>query len=146
MIKGKNLIIYEGSPAVAIAACKSCSIVNKADVEEKSSPASEQARTYKVTRLSWQVSTNTLVLAMKNNLLRKGQTYFLTLKDANNSDDIISGSAICTAAQIVATKGSLAQGNFQFIGLDDINPAALAPVPVDGADFNNDFNNDFDIV
>lgn len=146
MIKGKNLIIYEGSPAVAIAACKSCSIVNKADVEEKSSPASGQARTYKVTRLSWQVATNTLVLAMGSNILRRGQTYFLTLKDANNAADFISGFAICTSAQIVATKGGLAQGNFQFIGLDDINPAAPAPVPVDGADFNNDFNNDFDIV
>ena len=145
MIKGKNLIIYEGSPAVAIAACKSCSIVNKADVEEKSSPASGQARTYKVTRLSWQVSTNTLVLAMGSNMLRKGQTYFLTLKDANNSADIISGSAICTSAQIVATKGSLAQGNFQFIGLDDINPSAPAPEPISGADFNADYNNDYNV-
>lgn len=145
MIKGKNLIIYEGSPAVAIAACKSCSIINKADIEEKSSPASNQARTYKVTRLSWQVSINTLVMAMGSNLLRKGNTYFLTFKDANNSADLISGSAICTTAQIIATKGSLAQGNFQFIGLDDINPAAPTPPPFTG-DFNNDFNNDFDIV
>ena len=96
-------------------------------------------------RLSWQVSTNTLVLAMGSNMLRRGQTYFLTLKDAGNSSDIISGSAICTAAQIVATKGSLAQGNFQFLGLDDINPVPPAPEPT-GADFNNDFNNDFDTI
>lgn len=141
MIKGKNLIIYEGSPAVAIAACRSCSIVSKADVLETSSPDSDEARTYQVGRISWEVSVSTFVLAMKDYMLRKGQTYFLTLKDANNSSDIITGSAICTNVQIVATKGNIAQGTLQFIGLDDMTPAAQAPVV--GPDYNNDYNDDY---
>ena len=142
MIHGRNLLIYEGSPAVAIAACKSCSIVNKADIEEVSSPQSDEARTYKVGRISWEISASTFVLAMKDYVLRKGQTYFLTLKDRNNSADIITGSAICTDVQITATKGNLVQGSLSFIGLDDITPAA--PDPVDfGPDYNNDYNNDF---
>ena len=142
MIHGRNLLIYEGNPAVAIAACRSCSIVNKADIEEISSPQSDTARTYKVGRISWEVSASTFVLAMKNYALRKGQTYFITLKDRNNSADIITGSAICTDIQITATKGNLVQGSLQFIGLDDMIPSPPEPVIL-GPDFNNDFNNDF---
>ena len=141
MIKGKNLIIYEGSPAVAVAACKSFSIVTKAELLEDSSPASGQARTYSVGRMSFEVSVSTLVLAMKGYMLRKGQTYFLTWKDSGNPSDVMSGSAICTSAQIVATKGNLAQGSLQFIGLDDLTPSA-EPVET-GPDFNDDFNEDF---
>lgn len=142
MIKGKNLIIYEGSPAVAVAVCKSCSIVSKAELLEKSSPASGQARTYSVGRISLEVSISTLVLAMKDYMLRKGQTYFLTWKDSGNSSDMMSVSAICTDVQIVATRGNLAQGTLQFIGLDDITPAVPDP-EILLPDFNNDFNNDY---
>ena len=142
MIHGRNLLIYEGSPAVAIAACRSCSIVNKADIEEVSSPQSEEARTYKVGRISWEISVSTFVLAMKGYALRKGQTYFLTLQDRNNSSDIITGSAICTDVQITATKGNLVQGSISFLGLDDTTPAPAEPVVL-GPDFNRDFNNDF---
>ncbi len=141
MINGKNLIIYEGSPAVAVAACRSCSIVSKAELVEKSSPASGQARTYSVGRISLEVSISTLVLAMKGYMLRKGQTYFLTWKDSDNPSDVMSGSAICTSVQIVATRGNLAQGSLQFIGLDDLTPST-EPVEI-GPDFNNDFNGDF---
>lgn len=142
ILHGRNLLIYEGSPAVAIAACKSFSIVNKADVAEKSSPQSGTARTYKVGRISWEVSVSTFVITAKDYMLRKGQTYFLTLKDKNNQSDIITGSAICTNVQIVATKGNLVQGSLSFIGLDDITPAANAPVEL-GPDYNNDYNNDY---
>lgn len=142
MIKGKNLIIYEGSPAVAVAACKSFSIVTKAELLEDSSPASGQARTYSVGRMSFEVSVSTLVLAMKGYMLRKGQTYFLTWKDSDNPSDVMSGSAICTSAQIVATRGNIAQGSLQFMGLDDMTPAFPEPVPT-APDFNNDFNGDF---
>lgn len=142
MIHGRNLLIYEGNPAVAIAACRSCSIVNKADIEEISSPQSDEARTYKSGHISWEISVSTFVLAMKDYALRKGQTYFLTLKDRNNSADIITGSAICTDVQITATKGNLVQGSLSFIGLDDITPAAPAPVDL-GPDYNNDYNNDY---
>lgn len=146
MIFGKNLIIYEGTPAVAVAACRSCTIVNKADVQEDSSPDSEQDRTYKVGRISWEITISSFVTVMKDYVLRKGQTYFLTWKDRTNTSDVMSGSAICTNVQIQATQGTLAQGTLQFIGLDDISPAVPAPVPQEGADFNDDYNNDFDTV
>ena len=145
MILGKNMIIYEGNPAVAIAACRSCSIVNRADTYEVSSPNYGSDRTYKAERVSWEITVNTFVLAMKNYMLRKGQTYFLTLKDSTNASDFMSGSAICTDVQIVAQKGNLVQGTLQFIGKDDISPAVPAPV-VQGPDYNNDYNNDFNSI
>lgn len=145
MILGKNMIIYEGNPAVAIAACRSCSIVCRADTDEVSSPDFGNDRSYKAGRISWEVTANTFVLAMKNYMLRKGQTYFLTLKDSTNVSDFMSGSAICTDVQIVAQKGNLVQGTLQFIGKDDIIPAVPAPV-VQGPDYNNDYNNDFNSI
>lgn len=142
MIHGKNLLIYEGRPASVIAACISCSISSKSDVMEISSPANGDARTYKAGRVSWEVSVSTFVLTMKDYLLRKGKTYFLILKDRNNSDDIITGSAICTNVQIVATKGNLVQGSLQFVGLDDIIPPTPG-IPSTDPDFNEDFNEDY---
>ena len=141
MIKGKDLVIYEGNPAVAIAACRSFTIVNKADLEERSSPDSGTARNYEVVRISWEISISTFVLAMKNYVLRRGQTYFITIKDRNNASDFISGSVICTNVEITAKKGSLVQGSLQFIGKDNMSPAYPQPEP--GPDFNEDFNNDY---
>ena len=145
MIYGKNLIIYEGSPAVAVAACRSCTIINKAEIQENSSPDSDQARTYKVGRVSWEITISSFVTVIDDYLIRKGQTYFLTWNDRTNTSDAMSGSAICTNVQIQATKGTLVQGTLQFIGLDDITPAVPAPVPQEGPDYNDDYNNDFDI-
>ena len=145
MIRGKNIIIYEGNPATAIAVVRSCTIVNKCDVEEKSSPASGSARTYKVGRIYWEISVSSFVTAMKNYVLRRGQTYTLKLQNGETLSDFITGSALCTNVQITATKGNLVQGNLQFVGKDDVSPAAPAPVPQEGADFNDDFNNDFDV-
>lgn len=142
MLTGRQIVIYEGNPAVAIAAVKSCTIVNKCDVHEVSSPSSGQARTYEVMRLSWEITVNSLVVGMKNLLIRRGQTYQLTWKDKNSQTDVMTGSAICTQAQIVATDGNLAQGSLKFVGKDDIQPPAPAPEP-SGPDYNDDYNNDY---
>lgn len=142
MILGRNIVICEGNPAVAVAAVKSCTIISKAEVQEVSSPASGNARKYKVMRLSWEVSISSLVLQMKNYLFRRNQVYQLKLYDKNNLLDVISGSAICTTALIQATDGNLAQGTLKFVGKDDIQPPAPAPEP-SGPDYNDDYNNDY---
>lgn len=141
MILGRNIVICEGNPAVAVAAVKSCTIISKAEVQEVSSPASGNARKYKVMRLSWEVTISSLVLQMKNFLFRRNQVYQLKLYDKNNLFDVISGSAICTTALIQATDGNLAQGTLKFVGKDDIYPSA--PIPSVGADYNDDYNNDY---
>ena len=142
MILGRNIVICEGNPAVAVAAVKSCTIISKAEVQEVSSPASGNARKYKVMRLSWEVTISSLVLQMKGYLFRRNQVYQLKLFDKNNLFDVISGSAICTTALIQATDGNLAQGTLKFVGKDDIQPPAPAPEP-SGPDYNDDYNNDY---
>ena len=142
MILGRNIVICEGNPAVAVAAVKSCIIISKAEVQEVSSPASGNARKYKVMRLSWEVTISSLVLQMKNYLFRRNQVYQLKLYDRKNLFDVISGSAICTTALIQATDGNLAQGTLKFVGKDDIQPPAPAPEP-SGPDYNDDYNNDY---
>lgn len=144
MMQGRHILIYTGNPAVAIAAAKSCTITRTAEVIENSSPASGEARTYEVTRISWEVSISTLVLAMRDYIFKRGQSYFITCKDRTNQSDIITGTAICTSAEIVATDGNLAQGSLKFIGQDD-NSLPLPAPKFDGTDYNNDYNNDYNI-
>ena len=115
MIQGNDILIYEGDPAVVIAASKSCTITNRADVEETSSPASGNARSYAVGRTSWDISMNFLVLAMRESMLRVGHVYTLTWK-VRESDDTMTGTAICTECRVTATMGNLAQGTFTFQG------------------------------
>ena len=142
MILGRNIVILEGNPAVAVAAARSCTIINKAEVQEMSSPDSGSARKYRVMRLTWEISISSLVLAMKDYLFRINHVYQLQWMDKNNQSDQMSGSALCTSALIQATDGNLAQGTLKFVGKDDIQPPAPAPEP-SGPDYNGDYNNDY---
>lgn len=116
MIYGKDIIISEGSPAVPIAAAKSCSIVRQSDTVEISDPTMGRAKTYLAGRTGWQVVVNSLLLAMKSNLMRVGNTYTITMSIAGSNTDKLTGTAICTECQITGTVGNLAQGSFRFLG------------------------------
>ena len=138
MIHGRNLIIYEGVPAVAIAAAKSCTINKQAGTEETSSPSSATARTFVPGRTSWEVSVSVLVLAFADIILKPGQIYTLSWKERDQDfSHALSGTAICTDAQLEASVGNLARGSLKFVGTGDIASWTLI------GDFNNDFNNDF---
>lgn len=140
MIKGHDLIIYEGVPAVAIAAAKSCSIDVSADVIETSSPESGTARTFIPGRTSWEVSVSTLVLAVNDIILRPRNTYTLSWKERKDTFYVaMSGTAICTDAVVEASDGSLVKGSLRFVGTGEIVP--WTPI----GDFNNDYNNDYSI-
>lgn len=137
MIKGHDLIIYEGSPAVAIAAAKTCTIVNNADTTETSSPSSSSARTFQPGRTSWEVSVSTLVLGI-DIVLKAGQIYRLTWKERKDSfNSALTGMAICTQAQLEGGEGQLAHGSLRFLGSGEISTWSSL------GDFNNDYNNDF---
>ena len=127
MIQGRNILIYEGD--VVIAAAKSCTINNNAEALENSSPASGTARSYTVGRTGWDISISTLVLGMKDHLLKVGQAYRLVWKVRGNDSDTMQGTAICTNAQVAATVGNLAQGSFQFLGSDDNGTIVTPPTP-----------------
>lgn len=138
MIKGHDLIIYAGVPAVAIAAAKSCTIVNRADVMESSSPSSGTARTFEPHRTSWEVVVSTLVLGVSDIILKARNVYTLSWKERKDTFYVaLSGTAICTEAQIVASEGNLAQGSLRFQGSGEIVP--WTPI----GDYNLDYNNDY---
>lgn len=138
MIKGHDLMIFEGVPAKAIAAAKSCSITTRADVVESSSPASGTARTFVPGRTSWEVTVSTLVLSIAGIILRRGQTYTLSWKERKETFYVAyMGTAICTEAQLVGSEGNLAQGSLRFQGTGEITPW----VPI--GDYNYDYNNDY---
>ena len=138
MIKGHDFMIFEGVPAVAIAAAKSCTIITRADTIENSSPASGTARTFVPGRTSWEVTVSTLVLSISGIILRRGQTYTLSWKERNETFyTAYMGTAICTEAQIVGSEGNLAQGSIRFLGSGDIT----SWVPI--GDYNLDYNNDY---
>ena len=128
MIHGKDIIIYEGSDEpVAIAASKSCTIDKQAGTVETSSPASGTARSYASGRTDWVCTMNNLVLSVKDNMLRVGETYFITMGVRGSSTDTITGYAICTECNITGTVGNLAQGSFRFQGSD--RDGTLPPQP-----------------
>ena len=127
MIHGRNILIYEGD--VVIAAAKSCTINNNAEAVENSSPASGTARSYTVGRTGWEISISTLVLNMKDHLLQTGHSYTLTWKERDSDTDTMTGTAICTAAQVDAAVGNLAQGSFQFLGSDSNGTVVPEPTP-----------------
>ena len=116
MIYGKNIIISLGSPATAIAASKSCTIIRQSDTQETSDPTSARARTYLAGRTGWTVTVSGLLLVMKDNLLRVGNSYTLTMGVSGSSTDKMTGTAICTECQITGTVGNLAQCSLKFLG------------------------------
>lgn len=116
MIYGKNIVIYEGSPAVPIAAAKSCSIVYGSDTLETSSPTSARARSYEAGRTTWTITVSALVLSVRDSLMRVGNTYALTIRVGDSETDVMTGNAICIECSIAASVGNLAQGSFRFLG------------------------------
>lgn len=132
MILGKDILIYEGDPAVVIAASKSCTITNRAEALENSSPASGTARSYTVGRTDWDIVISNLVLGMKDYLLKVGSAYTLTWKVRGSSTDVMTGTAICVQADVVATNGNLVTGNFRFQGSEDNGTIVNPPTPTPG--------------
>lgn len=118
MIHGKDIRIFEGSPAVEIANSKSCYIFKRADTKESSSPTSGDARTYVPGRTDWSVSLDTLVTDVRGDVLRVGQIYTLTIVVSGSA--VFSGTVICTECQITAACGNLARGSFNFKGSGEL--------------------------
>ena len=120
MIQGKDLKVYEGSGVTmtAIALAKSCTIVTQSDALETSSPSSSRARTYTPGRTGWTVTVNKLMSNMKADLLRIGGTFTLTMMV--NENDKLTGTAICTEVQLVATVGNLVQCSVKFLGSGEL--------------------------
>lgn len=112
ILHGNNLIVQADGTAIALS--KSCIVDVKSEKHEVAVHAAGDWKAYIPGRKSWSVQTTHLVTAVRDMLLRVGETYTLTLRV--DDADTISGTAICTAAKITATRGNLIQGSFTFEG------------------------------
>ncbi len=112
------MILKDG---VAIAAARSCDIQVGAEATETSSPSSSSWRTRLVGRKDWSVNVSMLVATTFSGLLTAvGSEYTLTITNRNNANDSLSGTAILTEGRITATRGSLAQGAWTFVGSGEL--------------------------
>ena len=118
---GNELII--AIDGTAIAGARSAQITNQCETLEIASASQNTFKKFIAGRAEWKVSTGHLVAAVGDvgtNLLRVRTTYTLDIKD-RDGHIIASGQAICTSADIQATRGSLTTGSFQFQGTDALS-------------------------
>lgn len=134
MINGCNILIYEGGTAVA--GTRDFTLNLGADAMEDSSPFSASARTYELDMKSWDVTVTRLVTAMKSTLLHVGGTYSMAFRVRGDVGDYVTGTVLCTEAQVEAAVDNLARGTWRFVGLGEITSASIG-------DYNIDFNSDF---
>ena len=117
IVHGRNIKIYSGASGSSplIAAAKSCTISQKADVIEKSSATQQSAKEYIGGRTEWDVAISHLVTssAPYDGILKVNQTYTLRIDIGGT---VKQGTAICVQADIQGAVGALATGNVKFKG------------------------------
>ena len=117
IIHGRNIKIYAGASGSSplIAAAKSCTISQKADVIEKSSATQQSAKEYIGGRTEWEIAISHLVTSSApfDGILKVNQSYTVRV-DVNGTTK--SGTAICMQADIQGAVGSLATGSVKFKG------------------------------
>lgn len=117
-----NLLIIALNNTV-IACARSAQITNQCETIEIASASQNTFKKFIPGRSEWKVSVGRLVAAVSEvgtDLLRVRTTYTLAIKD-RDGHIVASGQAICTSADIQATRGSLATGSFQFLGTDALS-------------------------
>lgn len=118
---GKDLIVIlsQGGTALASTKVRSQDIRTHCNVIETASSTQQEWEESVPGRKSWTLTVNYLMLAATQvrNLLYVGQTFDITVRDADNtSGGSVTGKAIVTDVSGVATVGNLAQGSFSFKG------------------------------
>lgn len=114
MMKGNNILIYEG--ATAIAGTRDFTLNETMDVQEKSSPSSSQARTYNPGLIGWDVTVTRLITAIKGTILHAGHTYTMAIRVRGDADDYVTGTVLCTGAHVDAAVDNLVRGTWRFVG------------------------------
>lgn len=117
VILGKNIFIYSGTSGSSpvIAAAKSCTISDTAELIEKASASNPRAKEYIAGRTEWEVTINHLVVT--------GNEYQGIIKVGSDFDISVviggvrkTGHVICVQAGISGAVGSLATGSVKLKG------------------------------
>lgn len=125
MLKGNSIIISRNvnDSWVPFAASKSCTIETGAQTIEISSATRGAWRDFIVGRKEWSVSLSFLILDgdhAKSSLLAVGTRYFMTIIVDRQQGNRIEGYALLKGCKITATRGSLVQGSFSFVGCGEV--------------------------
>lgn len=119
-VLGNTLII--ALDGTAIAASKNADIDNGCETIEIASASQNQWKKFIAGRREWSVSVDRIVMAASDvgtDLLRVGTTY--TLAVMSGSTVIVSGSAICTHANVKTPINAIAKCSLQFKGTDALS-------------------------
>lgn len=114
MIKGNDIVILKDG--VAIGAARSCDVQVGTGTNEVSTISTGNWREWLVGRKDWTINVSMLVTNVATLLTQAGTTFTLAVVNRNNASDRVSGQAILTQARLTATRGTLAQGAWTFVG------------------------------
>lgn len=120
MVNGNNIFISLDEYSAPFACTKSNDIDTECNVIEVSSPTTGEWEENIAGRKKWGFSVSWLVGSSTDikNLLMVGNTYNITVisRGSSANSSVLTGSALCTAAKVTLTKGSIANGTFTFKG------------------------------
>ena len=115
VIHGKDIRIYNsGGSAALLAGAKSCTIHKQCDVIEKASSSNATEKEFIAGRTSWTVDLSHLIISGTESIPLVGTEYGITVMV--NGSQSMSGTVICTLADIQATAGNLATGSIKMQG------------------------------
>ena len=119
ILQGKDINVYIGSTPVAKA--KTGGIELDADLIEVASPTVASMKSYMLQRLSWKLTTGTLVGTLTDLTDMVGQTLTVSFGVADHESMRAAGRAICTSVKVDGTRGSVAQATATFTGTGTVS-------------------------
>ena len=122
MIKGKNVVVIDGTNHAVVAAARSCDIDVDCEMIEVAGLGQGGWRHYRKGRKGWTVNIGHLLATggLQGALLRPGGDYVIKIAETNNNGVVqsvtVTGNAVCERVKLTGTVGNLAQGSAVFRG------------------------------
>ena len=121
LYSGYDLMLYNGSGSVILAACKGVEIHVEQEMDEVPSTSHPGWKDYVKKRKGWSFTISNLVSAttLSNAPSMVGTSYLCKFYNGRNTSysALLMGTAVCTQAKITEQKGSIAKGTFVFQGI-----------------------------
>ena len=112
---GNDIIIYKDGTAIALS--KTGTITLDAELMPIADPSDGVVNAYIIKRLSWKISTTSLVGSVRGIICETGKTVTVQFGIRGDQGDTRGGgTAIITKATIDGSVGNLATGRFEFTG------------------------------
>lgn len=126
MIKGKDIVIVNGSGTAVIGAAKSCDIEIGTDLQEKANPEQGGWKMYDPKKSGWTITIAGLLTEVSDLSIISGSSVSLFVAVEGDASLKLSGTALVANQRITATKGNLAVRNVKLQGtgaLTEVTPS-----------------------